>query len=202
MIVGADATDDATILQTSARLYGSYGLKRVYYSAFSPIPDATARLPLVNPPLLREHRLYQADWLMRFYEFEAGEITPGGNLDLHLDPKLAWALGNRDLFPIPVQTAPRERLLRVPGFGTRTVDRILSTRRHRTLRYDDLLRMGASFRKAQPFIELADWQPGALLDAEGLRARFAPAPRQLSLFDAADTPLPPAPPAPEQPAIF
>jgi predicted DNA-binding helix-hairpin-helix protein len=93
-------------------------------------------------------------------------------------------------------------LLRVPGFGTKTVDRILRTRRTGRLRYDDLLRMGASFRKAQPFIELADWQPGALLDAEGLRARFAPAPRQLSLFDAADTPLPPAPPAPEQPAIF
>jgi putative DNA modification/repair radical SAM protein len=202
MIVGADDTSDSAILQTSARLYGSYGLKRVYYSAFSPIPDATARLPLVKPPLLREHRLYQADWLMRFYEFDAGEIAPAGNLDLELDPKLAWALANRQHFPVSVQKAPREMLLRVPGFGTRTVDRILSTRRHRTLRYDDLLRMGATLKKAQPFIELADWQPGALLDADELRARFAPAPEQPSLLDAAGLALPSAPRAPEQLALF
>jgi putative DNA modification/repair radical SAM protein len=182
MIVGADATDDATILQQSARLYGSYGLKRVYYSAFSPIPDATAKLPLVQPPLLREHRLYQADWLMRFYDFAPEEIAAGGNLDLDLDPKLAWALGHREAFPVDVQRAPRETLLRVPGFGTKTVDRILRTRPHRRLRYDDLLRMGASLKKAQPFITLPDWTPGALLDSEGLRARFAAQPQQLALF--------------------
>ncbi|TNC49037.1 putative DNA modification/repair radical SAM protein [Rubellimicrobium rubrum] len=182
MIVGADATDDATILKQSARLYGSYGLKRVYYSAFSPIPDATAKLPLVNPPLLREHRLYQADWLMRFYEFSADEIASDGNLDLAIDPKLAWALQNRQHFPLDVQRAPREMLLRVPGFGTKTVERILSARRHRGLRYDDLLRMGASLRKAQPFITLADWSPGALTDSDTLKAKFAPAPTQLSLF--------------------
>jgi putative DNA modification/repair radical SAM protein len=182
MIVGADATDDSTILKQSARLYGSYGLKRVYYSAFSPIPDSTAKLPLVKPPLLREHRLYQADWLMRFYEFSAEEIAQDGNLDLAIDPKLAWALQNRQHFPLNVQRAPREMLLRVPGFGTKTVDRILATRRHRTLRYDDLLRMGASLKKAQPFIELPDWTPGALLDTADLRAKFAPEPEQLSLF--------------------
>ena len=182
MIVGADATPDATILQQSARLYGSYGLKRVYYSAFSPIPDSTAKLPLVQPPLLREHRLYQADWLMRFYEFSAEEIAQDGNLDLAIDPKLAWALQNRLHFPLNVQRAPREMLLRVPGIGTKTVDRILATRRHRTLRYDDLLRMGASLKKAQPFIELPDWTPGQLLDTADLRAKFAPEPEQLSLF--------------------
>jgi putative DNA modification/repair radical SAM protein len=182
MIVGADATDDATILQQSARLYGSYGLKRVYYSAFSPIPDATAKLPLVKPPLLREHRLYQADWLMRFYDFAPEEIAGQGNLDLALDPKLAWALAHREAFPVDVQHAPRETLLRVPGFGTRTVDRILRTRPHRALRYDDLLRMGASLKKAQPFITLRDWSPGALLDSERLRSRFAPEPQQLSLL--------------------
>jgi putative DNA modification/repair radical SAM protein len=182
MIVGADDTPDATILKQSARLYGSYGLKRVYYSAFSPIPDATAKLPLVKPPLLREHRLYQADWLMRFYDFAPEEIASQGNLDLDLDPKLAWALGHREAFPVNVQLAPREMLLRVPGFGTKTVDRILRTRPHRTLRYDDLLRMGASLTKAQPFISLPDWTPGALLDSDGLRARFAPQPEQLSLF--------------------
>ena len=182
MIVGADATNDATILKQSSRLYGSYGLKRVYYSAFSPIPDSTAKLPLVKPPLMREHRLYQADWLMRFYEFSAEEIAQDGNLDLAIDPKLAWALQNRERFPVNVQRAPREMLLRVPGFGTKTVDRILATRRHRTLRYDDLLRMGASLKKAQPFIELPDWTPGQLLDTAGLRAKFAPEPEQLSLF--------------------
>ncbi len=182
MIVGADETNDSTILKQSARLYGSYGLKRVYYSAFSPIPDSTAKLPLVKPPLLREHRLYQADWLMRFYEFSAEEIAQDGNLDLAVDPKLAWALQNRERFPVQVQRAPREMLLRVPGFGTKTVDRILATRRHRTLRYDDLLRMGASLKKAQPFIELPDWTPGQLLDTADLRAKFAPEPEQLSLF--------------------
>jgi predicted DNA-binding helix-hairpin-helix protein len=185
MIVGADATDDAQILRQSARLYGSYGLKRVYYSAFSPIPDATAKLPLVQPPLLREHRLYQADWLMRFYGFEEGEITAhakDGNLDLALDPKLAWALANRDRFPVDVQRAPKEMLLRVPGFGTKTVAKVLAARGQRRLRFDDLLRMGAGMKKAQAFVTLADWHPGGLLDRESLRDKFAPVPEQLQLL--------------------
>ena len=185
MIVGADAATDRTILSQSTRLYSSYRLKRVYYSAFSPIPDATARLPLIRPPLVREHRLYQADWLMRFYGFDADEITaarPDGNLDLALDPKLAWALEHRAQFPVDVQRADRAMLLRVPGFGTKTVDRILMTRRHRTLRWQDLQRMGAGLRAARPFIVLADWRPGALTDAADLRARFAPPPEQLSLL--------------------
>ncbi|WP_375692141.1 putative DNA modification/repair radical SAM protein [Pseudooceanicola sp. LIPI14-2-Ac024] len=185
MIVGADGSNDATILTTSTRLYGDFGLKRVYYSAFSPIPDASARLPLIQPPLLREHRLYQADWLMRFYGFEAREITaasPDGNLDLAVDPKLAWALAHRALFPLDVQRAEKPLLLRVPGFGTRTVQRVLATRRHRTLRWDDLKRMGANLRNARPFITLADWSPGRLTDSADLRARFAPPPEQLSLF--------------------
>jgi putative DNA modification/repair radical SAM protein len=185
MIVGADGSNDATILTTSTKLYGDFGLKRVYYSAFSPIPDASAKLPLIQPPLLREHRLYQADWLMRFYGFEADEITaatPDGNLDLAVDPKLAWALAHRALFPVEVQRAEKPLLLRVPGFGTRTVQRILATRRHRTLRWDDLKRMGANLRNARPFISLADWSPGKLTDTADLRARFAPPPEQLSLF--------------------
>ena len=102
MIVGADGASDATILGQSTRLYSSYKLKRVYYSAFSPIPDASAKLPLIRPPLAREHRLYQADWLLRFYGFGLDEITgatPDGNLDLQIDPKLAWALQNRHHFP-------------------------------------------------------------------------------------------------------
>ena len=185
MIVGADGATDSTILGQSTRLYSSYNLKRVYYSAFSPIPDATAKLPLVKPPLVREHRLYQADWLLQFYGFEVGEITAArtdGNLDLEIDPKLAWALENRALFPVDVNAALREMLLRVPGFGTKTVQRIIATRRHRTLRYEDIQRMGASLKKAGAFITAAGWTPGALTDTENLRARFAPPPEQLSLF--------------------
>lgn len=144
MIVGADASDDNDILARSENLYGSYQLKRVYYSAFSPIPDASARLPLLRPPLMREHRLYQADWLMRFYGFDRDEIVSGGEdgmLDLGIDPKLAWALKHRERFPVDVNRADREMLLRVPGLGTKAVKRILSTRRHRTLRLDDVAKL-------------------------------------------------------------
>ncbi|NNL73977.1 MAG: putative DNA modification/repair radical SAM protein, partial [Silicimonas sp.] len=171
MIVGADDATDATILGTSTRLYSSYRLKRVYYSAFSPIPDASASLPLIKPPLMREHRLYQADWLLRFYDFALDEITGAtddGNLALDIDPKLAWALANRHLFPVDVNRADRELLLRIPGIGTRTVGRILTTRRHRSIRYDDLRRMGANLKQAKPFLTLTDWRPRTL-DTEALR---------------------------------
>ncbi|SPH17474.1 hypothetical protein DEA8626_00997 [Defluviimonas aquaemixtae] len=185
MIVGADAASDRDILSAASRLYSSYDLKRVYYSAFSPIPDASAALPLIEPPLMREHRLYQADWLMRFYGFEVGEIAsvaPTGNLDLAVDPKLAWALANRGQFPVDVNRASRAMLLRVPGFGTRSVDRILAARRSGPVRYADLIRIGALMNKAKPFVRLPDWSPGALTDSDDLRARFAAAPQQLSLF--------------------
>ncbi len=183
MIVGADGADDAAILGQSATLYSGYKLSRVYYSAFSPIPDPSARLPLSAPPLQREHRLYQADWLMRFYGFDAPEITgTSGMLDLEIDPKLAWALENRAAFPVDVNRAPREALLRVPGFGTKTVQRILAARRHRTLRFEDLLAMGAVMGRARAFITLPGWTPRGMLEAENLRARFAPPPEQLALF--------------------
>ena len=185
VIIGADGANDATILGQSTRLYGSYGLKRVYYSAFSPIPDASARLPLVSPPLQREHRLYQADWLLRFYDFQLHEITDtalSGNLDLDIDPKLAWALAHRENFPVDVNGAPREMLLRVPGFGMKTVNRILETRRHRALRYEDIARLGASLKKARIFITAEGWTPGTLIDSADLRGLFAPPPEQLSLF--------------------
>lgn len=183
MIVGADGASDATILTSSATLYSSYKLSRVYYSAFSPIPDASAKLPLIAPPLVREHRLYQADWLLRFYGFKATELGGrSGMLDLDLDPKLAWALAHRAAFPVCVNTAPREALLRVPGFGTRTVERILASRRHRSLRYEDLLRMGAVMGKARAFIQMPGWTPRGLLDDAALRERFVPPPQQLSLF--------------------
>ncbi|HRK96139.1 MAG TPA: putative DNA modification/repair radical SAM protein [Rhodospirillales bacterium] len=186
MIVGADAASDGTILQTSARLYASYGLRRVYYSAFSPIPDASARLPLKAAPLVREHRLYQADWLLRFYGFEVDEITgtcAAGMLDLGIDPKLAWALANRERFPVDVNTADRESLLRVPGLGSRTVAKILAARRHAAVRLDDLGRLRVPLRKVMPFVITVDYRPrvGAI-DADGLRFALSPQPRQLDLF--------------------
>ena len=152
MIVGADGADDATILTAQRALYAGYGLKRVYYSAFSPIPDASAALPLVKPPLLREHRLYQADWLMRFYGFDADEIAraPAGMLDLDDRSQACLGAGASRAFPLDVNRAPREMLLRVPGFGTKTVDRILAARRQRRLRYDDLARLGALMERRGP----------------------------------------------------
>ncbi|RIK85666.1 MAG: putative DNA modification/repair radical SAM protein [Hyphomicrobiales bacterium] len=185
MIVGADGADDATILASSARLYGSYRLSRVYYSAFSPIPDASSRLPPARPPLMREHRLYQADWLYRFYGFSIGEVTaarPDGMLDLDLDPKLAWALANRGRFPVDVNRAPREMLLRVPGLGVRSVDAILAARRHRRLALDDLARLRISLRKVRPFVTARSWTPLRLIDRQDLRSLFEPAPEQLALL--------------------
>ncbi len=185
MIVGADGSNDKAILTTSSRLYTGYKLRRVYYSAFSPIPDSSAMLPLIKPPLVREHRLYQADWLLRFYGFDVDEITdvaPSGNLDLDIDPKLAWALAHRGQFPVDVNRAGRDVLLRVPGFGTKTVNRILTARRSGALRYADLLRIGARMGMAKSFVTTPDWTPGGLTDSADLRARFAPAPEQLSLF--------------------
>lgn len=177
MIVGADSATDNSILLTSANLYGSYKLKRVYYSAFSPIPDASRALPLQAPPLVREHRLYQADWLMRFYGFDVGEIVDPskGMLSLDIDPKLAWALRHRDRFPLDVNRASREELLRVPGFGTKAVNRILATRRVTTIRAADLGRLHIPRNKALPFIVLPDHRPGcSVLDSEHFAECFKP----------------------------
>ncbi|MEH6725107.1 MAG: putative DNA modification/repair radical SAM protein [Hyphomicrobiales bacterium] len=185
MIIGADASSDGDILNSSTRLYSSYKLKRVYYSGFSPIPDASNTLPLIKPPLIREHRLYQADWLLRFYDFQVNDIIQPekeGMLDLDIDPKLAWALANRALFPVNINTADKRSLMRVPGFGAKTVGRILMARKHKSLRYDDMLSLGAIMSKAKPFVTLVDWTPGGLIDAENLRARFAPPPEQLVLL--------------------
>jgi putative DNA modification/repair radical SAM protein len=182
MIVGADAANDQTILTASANLYGSYKLKRVYYSAFSPIPDASRALPLLAPPLVREHRLYQADWLMRFYGFDADEIVDQaeGMLSLDIDPKLAWALRHRERFPLDVGLASREDLLRVPGFGTRAVDRIIATRRVTSIRVADLARLHIPRTKALPFIVLSDHRPSPhLLDSATLTQRFKPKAAQL-----------------------
>jgi putative DNA modification/repair radical SAM protein len=186
MIVGADATDDATILATSAQLYGAYRLKRVYYSAFSPIPDAASALPLAAPPLVREHRLYQADWLMRFYGFGADEIASprtGGMLRLEMDPKLAWAVAHPERFPVDLDRAPRELLLRVPGLGVKAVDRLLLARRVRRLRSDDLKRLHVPVRKVLPFVLLSDHRPARGSDVPRLAAAaVAPQPQQATLF--------------------
>jgi putative DNA modification/repair radical SAM protein len=183
MIVGADATDDRTILATSANLYGSYRLKRVYYSAFSPIPDASRILPPGAPPLVREHRLYQADWLMRFYGFDAAEIVEGegGNLALDMDPKLAWALRHRDRFPLDVNRAERHQLLRVPGLGKTAVDRIIAARRVRAVRVGDLKQLHVPVAKVLPFLIFPDYSPHGLIDRTDLPARLVPPPRQLAL---------------------
>ena len=194
MIVGADAASDRTILSASAALYSGYNMRRVYYSAFSPIPDASKHLPLVQPPLMREHRLYQADWLIRFYGFAHDEIVPaddanpGGMLSLDIDPKLAWALSNRAQFPVNINTAPRAMLLRIPGLGVQSVKRILQARRVRQVRLDDLQRMHVPLKKVMPFVLLPNHQPGKTLDATSLPLHMhmlqlaSPAPVQHALF--------------------
>jgi putative DNA modification/repair radical SAM protein len=181
MIVGADATDDRTILGTSATLYGAYRLRRVYYSAFSPIPDAARALPLKAAPLVREHRLYQADWLMRFYGFEHDEIVAGsdGMLSLEVDPKLAWALAHPERFPVDLNRAPREMLLRVPGLGAKAVDRMLASRRVRQLRRGDLTSLHVPPAKVLPFVVMADHRPRQPASAS---AFVRDVDRQASLF--------------------
>jgi putative DNA modification/repair radical SAM protein len=182
MIVGADSASDRDILAASKALYANYRLKRVYYSAFSPIPDASARLPSKRAPLMREHRLYQADWMMRFYRFRADEIVTGadGLLDLAIDPKLAWALAHRETFPIDINRADRDLLLRIPGLGVKAVDKIVLARRQRALGLDDVARLTRALDKCRPFIIARDWRP--LADDDKLRAKLTPRAQQLDLF--------------------
>ena len=188
MIVGADEANDGDIITRASTLYDRYRLRRVYYSAFSPIPDASAVLPLKRPPLMREHRLYQSDWLMRFYGFKPDEVVSAadkdGMLPLDIDPKLAWALKFRESFPVDVNLAPKEQLLRVPGLGTKAVDRILVSRRWRNLRLDDVARLTLSIAKVGPFIAAIDWRPTLLTDRADLRSLVSPKQKQLELFAA------------------
>ena len=188
MIVGADAASDGDIVVRASQLYDRFALRRVYYSAFSPIPDASAVLPLKRPPLMREHRLYQSDWLMRFYGFKPAEVVAAagddGMLALDIDPKLAWALKFRESFPVDVNRASREQLLRVPGLGTKAVKRILTSRRWRSLSLDDVARLTVAVVKVRPFIITNDWRPTLLTDRADLRALVAPRKIQLDLFAA------------------
>ena len=188
MIVGADSASDADIIGRASQLYDRFKLRRIYYSAFSPIPDASAILPLKRPPLIREHRLYQSDWLVRFYGYSAHEVQQAtgddGFLPLDIDPKLAWALKFRQDFPVDVNRAPREMLLRVPGLGTRAVQAILASRRHRSIRLQDIAKFTVSVAKVRSFIVTADWRPTLLLDREDLAIRMRPPAAQLELFAA------------------
>ena len=188
MIVGADSANDSDIVHRASGLYDRFALRRVYYSAFSPIPDASAILPLQRPPLMREHRLYQSDWLMRFYGFKAAEVAEaadeGGMLPLDIDPKLAWALKFREHFPVDVNRAPREMLLRVPGLGVKAVDSIVRSRRWRRLSLDDVGRLTVSVAKVRPFICAEGWRPTLLTDRADLKQRLKPNKEQLELFAA------------------
>ena len=184
MIVGADGESDTDIIRSSVSLYSGYNLKRVYYSAYSPIPGSSLHLPAKKPPLIREHRLYQADWLYRFYEFSVEDVvnaTDGGMLDLDMDPKLAWALKHRAMFPVDINTAPREKLLRIPGLGVKSVNAILRIRRLTALRLDDVAKLARSAKAMRRFITTSDWHPGPMLDSAGLAATLVP-PAQMSLF--------------------
>jgi putative DNA modification/repair radical SAM protein len=185
VIVGADDTPDATVLEASATLYGTFGLRRVYYSAFSPIPEASRLLPAKPPPLMRENRLYQADWLLRYYGFSVAEIAAGGEggmLDHEVDPKLAWALKHRAWFPVDANSAPREMLLRVPGLGARAVEALVKARRHARLSWADVARLSPGLKRARAFLITADHHPGAMIDRADLRALLAPRPVQMGLF--------------------
>lgn len=165
MVVGATAASDRQILSTATHLYSQYKLRRIYYTGFSPYPEADARLPLRAAPLMREHRLYQSDWLMRFYGFEAGELTSEESPELSLteDPKASWAKGHPEFFPVDVNAAPRETLLRVPGIGYRNVERILKIRRYHALGVEDLRKLHVRVKQALPYVLAADHVPGVKL---------------------------------------
>lgn len=154
LIVGASAENDHQILQLSDQLYKNFSLKRVYYSGYVPV-SSDNRLPIITePPIIRENRIYQADWLMRFYGFDAQEIVDEQHphLELDIDPKLAWALRNRFAFPVEVNTADYEMILRVPGIGVKSAKKIVSARRFTQLSFEHLRQMGVVLKRAKYFI--------------------------------------------------
>ena len=195
MIVGATNETDLKIIKVADHFYQNFNLKRVYYSGYVPMLEDT-RLPSVysQVPILRENRLYQADWLMRFYGFEADEILDRNNpfLDLEVDPKLAWALRNREKFPVNINTAPREMILRIPGVGTRSVTKILMARRFQKLNLEHLKKMGVATNRAKYFIEFEaqnifnkyiDEQHFRKIILNGMKSKFQnPFSEQLTLF--------------------
>ena len=203
MIIGATPESDRHILDLTEALYKKYALKRVFFSAYLPVVE-DERLPALStrPPLLREHRLYQADWLLRYYHFSARELLSEAepNFDPYLDPKCTWALRHPEFFPVEVNTAAREELLRVPGIGPKSALRIVQARRMQRLGMAELKRIGVVLKRAQYFITCGGRLPargtraeiaGALLDPKA----FAVGVQQLSLDDFVARPLPCAAPA-------
>ena len=197
MIVGATPESDRQILSLTQGLYDKYRLKRVFYSAYMPVSNSPL-LPApqgFQPPLLREHRLYQADWLLRYYHFRAEELLDENNpnLDPRLDPKCTWALRHLEFFPVEVNQADYEALLRVPGIGVTSARRILTARRLGALTFEGLKRLGVVLKRAQYFLTCSG-KPltGLRVREDGLLRHLAaleapslagPAPEQLSLFD-------------------
>ena len=186
MVIGATPATDRDILGTARHLYSSYKLRRIYYSAFSPYPLGDSRLPQSAPSLVREHRLYQADWLMRYYQFEAGELTSEQtpNLKLNQDPKLTWAEAHPEFFPIDVNAAPREALLRVPGIGHRNVERILRVRNYHQLAMDDLRKLHVHTKLAARFVTAHNHLPIAEASHCLASQKSLPAAMQMDLFAA------------------
>jgi putative DNA modification/repair radical SAM protein len=186
LVVGASESTDTVILTKAQALYNRFKLRRVYYSAFSPAEFTDQSLAKTPTPPMREHRLYEADWLIRHYGFSASEVTQGtdgGNLDLENDPKLAWALRHRQLYPVDVNRASKGLLLRIPGIGVRNVERILKIRRHHRIRLQDLARLRITLSRAKWFITAADHNPDVFkLDAANLADRLKPRIVQPSLF--------------------
>jgi len=189
LIVGASPETDLSILSLAGGLYHRFGLKRVYYSAYVPV-SANPLLPAITttPPLLREHRIYQADWLLRFYGFRPDEVLSPEqpNLDESLDPKTSWALRHLDLFPLDINRASYEELLRTPGIGVLSAKRILTARKGRRLDEDDLKKLGVVMKRARYFLACKGFSLPSL-DARALRRLLTPPPppawktRQLSL---------------------
>ena len=195
MIVGATNETDLKIIKVANHFYQNFNLKRVYYSGYVPVLE-DSRLPSIHSqvPMQRENRLYQADWLMRFYGFRADEILENTNpfLDLEVDPKLAWALRNREKFPVNINTAPKEMILRVPGIGTKSTGKILMVRRFQKLNLEHLQKMGVAVNRAKYFVEfesenifnrLLDEQNLRKILLSGMKSKFQnPFSQQLSLF--------------------
>jgi predicted DNA-binding helix-hairpin-helix protein len=200
MIIGATPEHDLQIIRLSEAMYGKYRLKRVFYSAYIPVQER-AGLPALNtpPPVLREHRLYQADWLLRFYGFAAQELLDDDdpNFSSAVDPKCQWALRHMELFPVEINTAPLELLLRVPGLGVTGCKRIINARRTRRLDFTDLPKMRIALKRCQYFITCKEkvidglkLNPDAimrgLMSEAAVKRSYLPDAEQLSLFDKAE----------------
>lgn len=188
MIIGGSQDNDFTILQTSENLYQRFGLKRVYYSAYVPV-NQDSNLPALAtaPPLLREHRLYQSDWLLRYYHFKVEEIVDASHsfLETDIDPKMSWALRHPEFFPIEINRASYEELLRVPGIGVKSARRILAQRRLAAVSSDELKKLGVAYKRAQYFVTCKGAYSGSQpFDPLSIRKILAPKPQatQLSLF--------------------